>query len=341
MSELFIAIWKYAMCAGTDMFGLVYKTLTQDFLDLRLRTGGNISTCIIERPGAWMTDAELTALLGDLRAVAQRTLPDGDLTYGVLSGDRKRLADSIVTVLYDRTTQAPVAFNALAAMNVTLHGRPAEVLHMGLVMVDPGVRSQGFSWILYGLTCLVLFFRNQMRPLWLSNVTQVPAIIGMVTETFSNVYPSPQPGAHQSFEHVQLARQIMAQHRHVFGVGADAGFDEPRSVITNAYTGGSDDLKKTYDQAPKHRNELYNAFCAEQLDYGRGDDVLQLCQMTTMTARRYVLKDVPRQSLPAVIGALAFVALNRLILPVIHWLSPDRHWGVLRPRQTASGKNHP
>jgi hypothetical protein len=241
-------------------------------------------------------------------------------------------------VLYDRMTHAPVAFNALAAMDVTLHGRPTVVLHMGLVMIDPAARSQGLSWVLYGLTCLVLFFRNQMRPLWLSNVTQVPAIVGMVTETFSNVFPSPEPGARQSFEHVLLARQIMERHRHVFGVGADAGFDERRSIITNAYTGGSDDLKKTFDQAAKHRNGIYNTFCAEQLDYSRGDDVLQLGQITMATARRYVLKDVPRRSLPSVVGALAFVALNRLVLPAIHWLSADRHWGILRPRQVPTGK---
>jgi hypothetical protein len=320
------------------MLGLIYKTFTQDFLDLRLRTGGSISTRIIERPGVWMSDDDLRALVLDVQAVAKRTLPDGDLTYGVLSGDRQRLAQSVVTVLYDSKSHAPVAFNALAAMNVDLHGRPAEVLHMGLVMIDPGVRNQGFSWVLYGLTCLVLFFRNQMRPLWLSNVTQVPAIIGMVTETFSNVYPSPEPGARQSFEHVLLARQIMSQHRHVFGVGPDAGFDERRSVITNAYTGGSDDLKKTFEQAAKHRNDVYNTFCAEQLDYARGDDVLQLCQMTTATARRYVLKDVPRRSLPAVAGALVFVALNRLVLPVVHWLSADRHWGILRPWRVSTEK---
>lgn len=322
------------------MLALVYRTLTQDCLDLRVRTGGNISTRIVERPGAWMTDDDLRALLQDIRSIASRALPDGDLTYGVLAGDRERLAQSIVTVLYDRASGAPVAFNALAAMDVTLHGRPAEVLHMGLVMIDPGARSQGFSWVLYGLTCLVLFFRNQMRPLWLSNVTQVPAIIGMVSETFSNVFPSPRPGARQSFEHVVLARQIMTHHRHVFGVGADAGFDERRSIITNAYTGGSDDLKKTFDQAPKHRDGIYNTFCAEQLDYGRGDDVLQLCQMTTETARNYVLKNVPRRSLPAVMGALAFVGLNRLVLPVIHWLSADRHWGDLRPCQSTIQVKH-
>lgn len=323
------------------MFKVVYKALTQDLLDLRLRTGSNVSTRIIERPGAWMSDDELQALLVDLRNVAKRTLPDGDLTYGVLSGDRGRLSNSIVTILYDRTTNAPVAFNALAVMDMKLHGRPAEVLHMGLVLIDPAVRSQGFSWVLYGLTCLVLFFRNQMRPLWLSNVTQVPAIIGMVTETFSNVYPSPAADARQSFDHVLLARQIMADHRHVFGVGADAGFDERRSVITNAYTGGSDDLKKTFADVPKHRDETYNAFCAKELDYARGDDVLQLCQMTTATARRYVMKDVPRQSLPAVLAALAFVALNRLILPVVHWLSADRHWGILRPWNVTTDESTP
>jgi hypothetical protein len=323
------------------MLSLVYKTLTQDFLDLGLRTGGNISTRIIERPGEWMNDAQLQALLGDLRSIARHTLPDGELTYGVLSGDRDRLAQSIVTILYDTKTRVPVAFNAIAAMDVTLHGRPAEVLHMGLVMIDPSARSRGFSWVLYGLTCLVLFFRNQMRPLWLSNVTQVPAIVGMVTETFSNVYPSPDPQAHQSFEHLQLARQIMEKHRHVFGVGPDAGFDERRSVITNAYTGGSDDLKKTYHDAPKHRDESYNTFCAQQLDYRRGDDVLQLCQMTTATARRYVLKDVPRRSLPAVAGALVFVALNRLLLPVVYWLSANRHWGILRPSKAVQEKATP
>lgn len=328
---MFIANCKYAASAGTVMLGILYKTLTQRFLDLSLRTGADINTRLIERPGQWMSDAELQALLQDLHFVAKRTLPDGSLEYGVLSGDRSRLAASIVTLLYDRKTKVPVAFNALAAMEVNLHGRPAEVLHMGLVMVDPGVRSQGFSWVLYGLTCLVLFCRNQMRPLWLSNVTQVPAIVGMVTETFSNVYPSPKPDARQSFEHLLLARQIMSRHRHVFGVGADAGFDEARSVITNAYTGGSDDLKKTFEAAPKHRDEAYNTFCRAQLDYGRGDDVLQLCQMTTATARRYVLKDVPRRSLPAVVGALAFVMLNRVALPAVYWFSANRHWHTLRP----------
>jgi hypothetical protein len=240
------------------------------------------------------------------------------------------LGPGVVEHRQDRMLQ-PVAFNALSVMDVTLHGRDAEVIHLGLVMVDPNLRSHGLSWVLYGLTCLVLFARRQLRPLWLSNVTQVPAIVGMVSETFSDVYPAPGPVAHRSFEHLVLARDIMGRHRAVFGVGAEAGFDEDRFVITNAYTGGSDNLKKSFEVAPKHRDAVYNEFCREQLDYARGDDVLQLCRLDLAAAQGFVTKDIPRRSLPAVAATLAIVSLNRLLLPVVHWLSSDRPWGILRP----------
>jgi hypothetical protein len=124
----------------------------------------------------------------------------------------------------------------------------------------------------------------------------------------------------------------MAQHRAVFGVGADAGFDEARFVITNAYTGGSDALKKTFESAPKHRNEQYNDFCARELDYARGDDVLQLGRIDLAGARRYLLSEVPHGSLPALLAASAMLALQRLVLPVVYWMDDTRAFGTLRPR---------
>src|SRR5690606_35457525 len=136
--------------------------------------------------------------------------------------------------------------------------------------------GRGMSATLYGLTCVLMFLAGQGRPLWISNVSQVPAVVGMVAETFSDVFPSPRPGARRSFDHLTLARQIMARHRSAFGVGPEAGFDEPRFVITDAYTGGSDALKKAFEQAAPHRTEAYNAFCRDQLDYERGDDLIQI-----------------------------------------------------------------
>jgi hypothetical protein len=309
------------------------KALSQRNIDLTLRTHAGLRTRIVERPGTSLPPEELEALVSKLRVVAGRTLPQESLTYGIFSGAPEPLARAIVTLISEEATARPIAFNALSVMEAELDGAPVEVTHLGLVMVDPDERGQGLSWVLYGLTALVLFARDGLRPKWISNVTQVPAVVGMVCETFSDVYPSPLPGARRSFAHLQLARGIKAHHRAVFGVGAEAGFDEQRFIIANAYTGGSDALKKTFDIAPKHRNGIYNEFCARELDYARGDDVLQLGRIDLAGARRYLMSEVPAGSLPALIATFAILALQRLVLPLFYWMDDTRAFGSLRPRR--------
>ena len=125
----------------------------------------------------------------------------------------------------------------------------------------------------------------------------------------------------------------MRRHRAVFGVGEDAGFNEARFVITDAYTGGSDALKKSFDVAPKHRDEQYNAFCSRELDYVRGDDLLQIGRIDLTAARRYLLSEVPSGSLPGLLATSAVLALQRLVLPVTHWMNDNKAFGILRPRR--------
>ncbi len=308
------------------------KAFSQQTIDLTLRTHTGLQTRIVESPGLSLSQDDLDELVAALRTVAGKTLPAGSLTYGIFSGDRDRLSRAVVTLIREEATNRPIAFNALSVMPVELDGEPEHVTHLGLVMVDPEVQGQGLSWVLYGLTTLVLFARDGLRPKWISNVTQVPAVAGMVCDTFSDVFPSPHASARQSFAHLQLARGIMRNHRAVFGVGDEAGFDEQRFVITDAYTGGSDALKKTYDAAPKHRDEQYNAFCVRELDYGRGDDLLQLGRIDLSGARRYLQREVPAGSLPALLAASAVLALQRLVLPLMHWMDDTRAFGSLRPR---------
>ncbi|MFT3725650.1 MAG: hypothetical protein QM773_18980 [Hyphomonadaceae bacterium] len=238
--------------------------------------------------------------------------------------------NSVLTILYDRKTGKPIAFNALAWLPVMLRGRPTDVLHLGLVMIDPNQRSKGFSWILYGLTCFALFLRQGGRPLWISSVTQVPSVYGIVTQNFDDVYPG-RDGKVATFDHVLIARQIMRHHRKAFGVGPEAGFDESRFVITNAYTGGSDDLKKTYDEAPKHRDEAFNARMKRELDYDRGDDFLQVGQVNMNAAKAYIWDIVPKASLPGVFVGAGLLSIQGLVLPMIHWFNAGKPWGSLRP----------
>jgi hypothetical protein len=233
-------------------------------------------------------------------------------------------------MVYDAKTRRPIAFNALAIMPTVLRGQPTEILHLGLVMVDPAARSKGLSWVLYGLTCALLLARNQFRELWISNVTQVPAVVGMVSETFTDVFPRPEESARRSFAQLVVARQIMAHHRSAFGVGSEAEFDETRFVIRNAYTGGSDNLKKSFAEATKHRQAVYNDMCQSALDYERGDDFLQIGRVEVSTLTRYLSKDVPRGSLAIVVPQLLFSFAQSVFLPALYWFSSDRSWGTLR-----------
>jgi hypothetical protein len=309
--------------------------LGKTYLDFRFSASKHADVRILERPARWMSESELKLLVEEMRALVGRSIPGESLDYGVLTGDTGRLDAAIITLIRDKASRHLIAFNALSVMSCDLHGQPVDVIHLGLVIVEPGARAQGLSWVLYGLTTMLLFARRQMRPLWISNVTQVPAIFGMVSEAFTNVYPSPMPGSRRSFEHVCLAREIMSRHRHVFGVGPDAGWDEARFVITNSYTGGSDNLKKPFEAATHHRKEIFNEVCKRELDYGRGDDFLQLGQVTTQVARDYFMKSVPRDSLGGLAVQFAFLVAQSLLLPVWHWFTPGRAFGDLRPWKTS------
>lgn len=325
-------MWK-----GELVIGLFFKAISRRYLDLEFNASREHSVRILESPGKWMPPQELDRLRADLRAVASTTLSSGDLTYGVFSSDPEPLSNAIVTLVKRRDDGHPIAFNALSKMEIDLGNRTEPFLHLGLVLIDPTVQSRGLSWVLYGLTCVLMLIRNGLRPLWLSNVTQVPAVVGLVSSGFARVFPAPQEndGGQRSLHHLLLARRIMANHRGVFGVGPDAEFDEDRFVITNAYTGGSDHLKKTFEQAPKHRDEVFNAFCETHLDYARGDDVLQLGQIDIATGLAYLTREVPPRSAFSFLILAISAVVQRVALPIFHWAETDRPFGILRARVKA------
>src|SRR4051812_23316737 len=170
--------------SGHAVFWL--KAFSQPTIDLTLRTHAGMTTRIVESPGLSLQQPDLDALVADLRSIAGKTLPAGSLTYGIFSGEREPLSRAIVTLIAEEATGRPIAFNALSVMDVELDGEPEQVTHLGLVMVDPHEQGRGLSWVLYGLTTLVLFARDGLRPKWISNVTQVPSVFGMVCDTFSD-----------------------------------------------------------------------------------------------------------------------------------------------------------
>src|ERR1700741_4960861 len=96
------------MLRGHAAFWL--KAFSQPTIDLALRTHEGLITRIVESPGRALSEDELEKLVAQLRVVAGKTLPAGDLTYGIFSGEREPLARAIVTVICEEASGRPIAF---------------------------------------------------------------------------------------------------------------------------------------------------------------------------------------------------------------------------------------
>jgi hypothetical protein len=303
---------------------LVSALFGKRHLALRMTLGKRFEVAFWERPGLWCADAELDSIVADMRAVAaegQRGKPVPH--YGALVGDRRDLGRRIITIAYDREHRRPAGFNALAALDLKLGVTKETLLHLGLTYVDPRYQGQSLPALLYGATAFLMLFKGGLRGCWISNVTQVPAVLGLVAAGYSSVYPNPLKPTPQTFAHLTLARQIMRHHRSAFGVADDAPFDEARQVILDAYTGGSDELKKTFEEAPKHRDPRVNDFCKKALDYARGDDFLQLGRCDLPAAVRFLGSKLPRGAVPQLLYRAAVLLFFATLLPALRWVIPE------------------
>lgn len=265
--------------------------------EVRVRLTRDVEATIYDRPGLWMPAPELARLREELTAVARAAIP-GDLTYGVFRPERAPYDNRLIVVGRHLGNQEAVGFNAMPRLDVDLGAEKVLVLHLGLLVIHPKYQRQGFQGLLYGLGAFSSIHRIEERPIWISNVSEVPSVIGAVCDYFLDVYPSytrapPAPPRHRA-----IAEAIMAGHRHEFGAGPDAGFDPERFVIMGSYTGGSDALKKTFASAPKHRVPEANAFCERELDYGRGDDFLQIGQVDTTVITNWMARRLPEELRP-------------------------------------------
>ena len=237
---------------------------------------GKLCYEIYECPGLWLSDKKLDALVEDLVEVARKCQGTKDVPiYGVLTGDREDLSKRLITIAYDRKTKEPLGFAAQIYLDLKDKGFKQRILHLGLIFVDKSTRGKNISYLLTVFPNILITIKNGFHDIWVSNVSQVPAVVGLVDQNYRHVYPGIK-GKNQKFFHRKLSSLMIKDHHYSFGVGEDANYNVDKQVIENAYTGGSDNLKKKFSEAPKHRIEGYNDLCERDLDYDRGDDFLQL-----------------------------------------------------------------
>jgi hypothetical protein len=265
--------------------------------EVRVRLTATLEATIYDRPGLWMDDERLAALQSEIAAVARAALP-GPLNYGVFLRDRRPFENRLIVMGRVRDGGGAAGFNALPWLDVRLGDRTLPVMHFGLLVIHPRHQRKGLQGLLYGLGAFNAYHRTRQRPFYISNVTEVPAVFGAICDQTVAPYPSytssdPPPALYR-----EIARAILDQHRHEFGVGPEATFDAERFVIQGSYTGGSEGLKRRFDDLPGYRVDACNQFCRAQLDYQRGDDFLQIARMDHTVISNWLTRRIPGEFRP-------------------------------------------
>ena len=313
----------------------IIRGIGKTYFEFKFENGRGETVHILEKPEYLLDEIEQKSLREEIFALSLKCTPNNQaLDYGIFNDPNHNniLNQCILTLIRDNNSNKLIAFNCLPLLDLTLKNKPIYFVHLGLVMIDPDYRSKGLLYILYGLTVVIMFCRKRLTPIWVSNVTQVPAVVGSFSENFNNVFPNALNNSRRSFDHLSLVRQIMLNHRHVFGVGNDAEFDEKMFIIKNAYTGGSDNLLKTWNQVTKYRNDSVNDFCQKHLNYDRGDDFIQIGKFDFFALQKYIIRMIPAKSLILILNNIFIVFLQSILLPVYHWFKADTSTIYLKSR---------
>ena len=207
----------------------IIRGIGKTYFEFKFESGSGETVHILEKPEYLLDEIDKKSLREEIYALSLKCTPNNQaLDYGIFNDPNHNniLNQCILTLIRDNNSNKLIAFNCLPLLDLTLKNKPIYFVHLGLVMIDPDYRSKGLLYILYGLTVVIMFCRKRLAPIWVSNVTQVPAVVGSFSEGFNNVFPNALKNSRRSFDHLSLVRQIMLNHRHVFGVGNDAEFDE-------------------------------------------------------------------------------------------------------------------
>jgi len=279
---------------------------------------------IWDRPGKWCDKEEIDKISSDLFTIAQlaqegKGLPE----YGVFSSEKSNFSDRNITIIYDRVKKDPVAFSAQLYLKSSANSKKVEVMHTGLSYIIPDQRGKGLLRLLFIYPMVILLIKSGLRPIWVSSLSQVPSVIGVVAESFDKVFPDPWMKNEQSYEQNEIAFQIVNSSKDELAIGGDIVYNRNMQIIENSYSlASTTNLKKDYEETKKHRDVLVNEFCKEHLNYSRGDDFLQIGQWTVDGLFRFLKKNVSNTFIVQHLFTAFVVVMKFTIVPIIRLIIP-------------------
>ncbi len=244
---------------------------------------------IYDRPGRYLNQIELDSLIADLKSVASECL-DEIPDYQCLSGKREEFDRLIIAVSRSKDGKM-LGFCSSYILDVGVHG---QVLHLGLTCVLPLARRMGLTHKLTSKVVTTYLLRYSLfKQSWVSNVACVLSSLGNVALHFDDVYPSPYNSS-PSKDHVEIAKMIDGMYRHELFIRNEAKFNEKNFIFEESVLGNQFQKSET-DKRYHHRSKSLTDYYASLMDFGRGDEVLQIGKVSLLTFPCYLLKNFKKR----------------------------------------------
>ncbi len=234
------------------------------------------------RPGLKRSESDLKHLVKEIREAASTCFDDLP-GYQAMAGSREEMSDKVIALAW-RPDGKIAGFCSMVVLPVPGVG---DVLHTGLTCVRPEDRSSGLTHVLASrATVQYLARQSPVGRVWVSNVACVLSSLGNVAMHFDNVYPSPYLKRGPGAVHFMIARAIDEHYRDKIFISPEAEFDYENFVFRRSVE-GTVFQKDREDSRYHHRDKVLNDYYASLMDFGRGDEVLQVASVSLLTIMRH------------------------------------------------------
>jgi len=226
-------------------------------------------------PGLWLSDRKLAHLRETIERITLSEL--GALPeYGVYLPSRDPYKNRIVTLVYEKDENKPVAFAAMVHCHVKVRVRIHPVVHLGLVIKSKSSLRRNLLFLIYYYPLIYIFILRGCLSFWITSVSMEPSIIGAIADNFRDVYPHYLGITQANGMKLSIARAFVSDYGHEFGIGPKAVLDQNRFVIKDSCRGPSEVLSTSYKKSAKYRDPRCNTYCKDTIDYEQGDELLQI-----------------------------------------------------------------
>jgi hypothetical protein len=249
-------------------------------------------------PGLWLSDNELESLrkmLKSITLVKIQNLPD----YGVYLPSREPYKHRIISVVFDELDGTPVGFGAMVRLPLQVGAAVSMVIHLGLVITTKSRLGRELLFLIYFWPLVYVLTLRKFRPFWITSVSMEPSIIGAVADNFGGVFPHYLNKTRPSELQHRIAEDVFNDHGQEFGMGPSAALDKHNFVIRGSCCGPSDTLRVDFRHSARYIVPACNRFCEEVLNYSRGDELLQVgqvsCAASISTSMRWLNRKIGRK----------------------------------------------